>query len=188
MTPSGSLAPRGERDSYFLDHACATMSVGLDIIDAWRVKQDRLKFNFDKARAVLIDSNMLSHEVMAGILGGFGFRQLHRFADIARGQDFLKANPVELVFVDPYTYGEAGLDFIRWAHDNCARTPIFVVTGHAFLRAVTEARDAGADYVIAKPYSPSVLLERLIWVAEQSGRKIGATDEPMLHETAGVAA
>lgn len=166
------------------------MSVGLDIVDSWRVKQERLKFNFDKARAVLIDSNMLSHEVMAGILGGFGFRQLHRFADIARGQEFLKASPVELVFVDPYTYGEAGLDFIRWARaePSCARSPIIVVTGHAFLRAVTEARDAGADYVIAKPYSPSVLLERLIWVAEQGGRKIGATDEPMAHEIAGVAA
>lgn|GEM_PF-3123362 len=166
------------------------MSVGLDIIDSWRVKQERLKFNFDKAHAVLIDSNMLSHEVMAGILGGFGFRQLHRFANIGHSQDFLKSSPVELVFVDPYRYGEAGLDFIRWARTepSYARSPIIVVTGHAFLRAVTEARDAGADYVIAKPYSPSVLLERLIWVAEQDGRKIGATDDPMAHEIAGVAA
>ena len=166
------------------------MSVGLDIVDSWRIKQDRLKFNFDKARAVLIDSNMLSHEVMAGILGGFGFRQLHRFADIHRGQEFLQSNPVELIFVDPYTYGDAGLDFIRWARAEplCANSPIVVVTGHAFLRAVTEARDAGADYVIAKPYSPSVLLERLIWVAEQGGRKIGATDEPMPHEMHGEAA
>ena len=68
-----------------------------------------------------------------------------------------------------------GFEFVKWVRSerlgSNSNVPIFIVTGHAFLRAVTETRQAGADYVIAKPYSPSVLLDRIVWVAETEGRR-----------------
>lgn len=145
------------------------------ITDAWSTKKSRLKFNFDKATAVLIDSNALSLEVLTGILSGFGFRRLNRFLDMRKATDFVKLNPIDIIFIDPYVYGEEGFDFVKWVRSerigSNSNVPIFIITGHAFLRAVSDTRQAGADYVIAKPFSPAVLLERIVWVSESEGRR-----------------
>ena len=33
---------------------------------------------------------------------------------------------------------------------------------------VAEARDCGANFVVTKPFSPTLLLERILWVARDS--------------------
>ena len=48
-----------------------------------------------------------------------------------------------------------------------AFAPTMLVSGHTQLRNVQRARDCGANYIVAKPVSPDVLLERIIWVARE---------------------
>jgi DNA-binding response OmpR family regulator len=46
--------------------------------------------------------------------------------------------------------------------------------GHQTLGNVRQARDAGANLVVAKPLSPDVLLRRITWVARESRQFIVA--------------
>ncbi len=46
--------------------------------------------------------------------------------------------------------------------------PVLVLTGHASLKGIAAARDAGAHLVLRKPLSPRILLERIRWALTAS--------------------
>ena len=46
-----------------------------------------------------------------------------------------------------------------------AFTPAILVTGHTPRDKVEKARDCGANYIVTKPLTPLVLLERIIFVS-----------------------
>lgn len=46
------------------------------------------------------------------------------------------------------------------------------------MRLITNTRRCGADYVVAKPFSTSGLLARLLWVANTEGRRGGELTAP----------
>jgi DNA-binding response OmpR family regulator len=45
--------------------------------------------------------------------------------------------------------------------------PVVLTMGHARPSQVHLARDSGANFVVAKPITPKVLLERIFWVARE---------------------
>lgn len=45
--------------------------------------------------------------------------------------------------------------------------PIMLLTGHADLQAIVEARDAGVNEIMVKPVSPAALYQRLINIIER---------------------
>jgi DNA-binding response OmpR family regulator len=49
--------------------------------------------------------------------------------------------------------------------DSAAAMLVIVVTGKPSREVVTTAQRSGADYVVAKPFSPKVLLDRILWSA-----------------------
>ena len=51
-------------------------------------------------------------------------------------------------------------------HNPNRHTPVIVLTGHAQARNVERARDCGANLVLAKPISPKMIYDRLLWIAE----------------------
>ena len=52
-----------------------------------------------------------------------------------------------------------------------AAAPGIMLTAYTYVRLITTARQCGADYVIAKPFSTQGLLERILYVAESEGRR-----------------
>lgn len=134
-----------------------------------------ITFNFAKASVAMIDPSPLCLEVMTGILAGYGFRKLHRCADLPAGTDLVKVRPIDLILIDPYPFGEVAYDFVRWLRSDQrngnSASPIVIVTAQTCVRLITAARQCGADYVIVKPFSTAGLLERILWVAESDGRR-----------------
>ncbi|MBI1250023.1 MAG: response regulator [Alphaproteobacteria bacterium] len=132
-------------------------------------------FNFSRASVVLIDANQLCLQVMTGILAGFGFRKMQKCLDLSIGTDAVKRQAVDLILLDPAPFGEMGYDFVRWMRSekigSNAAAPVIIVTAFTSVRMITACRRCGADYVIAKPFSTSQLLERIVWVAESEGRR-----------------
>jgi DNA-binding response OmpR family regulator len=57
--------------------------------------------------------------------------------------------------------------------------PVVLVSGHVRASDVARARDTGANFFVAKPLTPNVLLQRILWVARDKrpfvevGRYIG---------------
>jgi DNA-binding response OmpR family regulator len=134
-----------------------------------------LTFNFKNAAVVMIDASPLALEVVTGILSGCGFRRMFRCADLRSGTDIVKTHSVDLVLIDPYAFGENAYNLISWMRSERrgpnAAVPVIIMTAYTYVRLITVARQCGADYVIAKPFSTQGLLERILYVAETEGRR-----------------
>ena len=65
-----------------------------------------------------------------------------------------------------------GFEFIRWLRrsgpENNRTVPVLVVTGATAADEVAKARDCGANFVVAKPVTPLVLLQRIIWLGRDT--------------------
>ena len=127
------------------------------------------QFNLEKARALVVDGNNQALDILCGVLTAFGLRQIVRKMNGKQAQAELLAHPFDLILVDGQTPEMDGYDLIHWLRHDAAETirmtPAIVVTAHTPRAKVVQARDCGANFVIAKPISPSVILERILWVA-----------------------
>ena len=76
---------------------------------------------------------------------------------------------VDLILVDCAMPEMDGYDFIRWlrreAPTQARQTPVIMLTGHAAASKVHKSRDCGASFVVTKPLTPAVLLQRIVWLS-----------------------
>lgn len=125
--------------------------------------------NLEKARALIVDDNPQSLDILVGVLTSFGLRNIVRKSNGQEAQDELKLHPVDLILTNATLPELDGYDLIRWLRreaDEASRmTPTIVVTAHTKRSQVEKARDCGANFIITKPISPAVMLERILWVA-----------------------
>jgi CheY-like chemotaxis protein len=130
------------------------------------------RINLRRTSVLVLDSNPQSLDVMRQILAGFGVRTIYACETLKDAKAQFNAHQVELIVVDPLSSGNEGYDFIRWTRreeDSANRcTPVIAAMGHQTLTNVRQARDAGANLVVAKPLSPEVLLKRITWVAKEA--------------------
>lgn len=133
-----------------------------------------LTFNFSKAQVLAVDGNAPSMNVLCQILSGFGFRHFLRCTDIEKARPMIASQIVDMVLIDPFNFRQDSHDLIRWLRSERlganSMAPVLVITGHASVEEIAAAKECGADYIVAKPYSPVVLLERILWVARRDGR------------------
>lgn len=54
---------------------------------------------------------------------------------------------------------------------------VIVMTGHTPRDLIEKARKVGADYVVAKPFSPSTLLDRILWSAASPADRLRDDDD-----------
>ncbi len=132
-------------------------------------------FNFANASVLMIDASPISLEVMTNILSGYGFKRMYRCSDLASGTDIVKTHAIDLLLIDPFAFGEDGYKLVSWLRSEQrgpnANVPVIIVTAYTRVKLITMARQCGADYVIAKPFSTSALLQRILWVASCDGRR-----------------
>lgn len=137
-------------------------------------------FNLSKATVMVVDDNPYSLKLTAQTLLGFGMkgRTLCQTADQAR--QFLQHNVVDLMIVDCDMPDEDGYDLVRWLRrsgmDPNAFTPVLMISGHIRRTMVAKARDCGANFMVTRPLTPSVLLERILWLAKDPRAFIQAGD------------
>lgn len=125
--------------------------------------------NLEKARALIVDDNVQSLDLLAGVLTSFGLRNIVRKESGREAREELEFRPVDLVLASAQLPEVDGYDLIRWLRreaDEASRmTPAIIVTAHTRRAHVEKARDCGANFIITKPISPAVMLERILWVA-----------------------
>lgn len=126
------------------------------------------KINLAKATVVAIDGSLHSLDVTGQILKGLGVAVVHRFDKLSEAHKYVERKAVDLIIIDPGIEDAAGYGFIkevRRSQGPNAFTPVVFVTGHVRKVDVAQGRDSGANFVIAKPISSSVMLQRILWVA-----------------------
>lgn len=131
--------------------------------------QGAARINLRTLKALCVDSNALGLDILSQTLLGFGVDRIFRAPTVAEAKGILKKHTIDLILCDAQLGDESGNDFVRWLRvsgnePNC-HAPVFVVTGHAIEPEVLNARDCGSSFVVTKPLSPAILMQRILWVA-----------------------
>ncbi len=135
--------------------------------------------NLSKANVLLVDDSPFGLNLMDQMMKGFGVRACYACSSGAAAKDLLRRDPMDLIVLDCDLPDIDGYDLTRWLRksglDN-AYTPVIMVAGHTKASKVKKARDCGANFIIARPFSPSVLLERIVWIARDPRPFLEARD------------
>ena len=143
------------------------MSGGSPTLDA--------RLYFGALSVMLVEANELELEILAQVFGSFKVRNIARQSSTLSAQSLLERDAVQLIVVgsthqdrdDPDEY-----DFIRWVRRSrveAIRTAaVILLAGHTLQSNVFRARDCGASFVIAKPITPRVLYDRVVWLAKDA--------------------
>jgi DNA-binding response OmpR family regulator len=129
-----------------------------------------LKVNLGKARVLLVYDNVRALDILSSALAGLGVRNLKRCGTLEDAKRTLARQQIDLVIADCDMCEFDVLDFVHWLRrsglEDNAFTPVMMVTSHTQIGRVKKARDCGANFIVAKPLLPAVLLERIVWVAQ----------------------
>ncbi len=141
--------------------------------------QDGEKINLEKASIMLIDANNQGLDILTQVFAGFGARTPHRCQAAPEAIDLLRKVDVDLIVVEADLPGEMdGYDFVHWVRRSGlpqnAFAAVILISGHTRAENVVRGRDCGANFIIVKPISPTVLLQRVIWVAKENRQFVEA--------------
>jgi len=124
--------------------------------------------NLEKVSLLALDTSVHGCKILSQIVRGFGIRNVKACTRIEEAREAFVATPFDLAVVDPGTEGE-GIELLRWLRRQEKSVnrfvPVILVSGHSTPSMVHRARDSGANYFVAKPLTPTTLLDRILWVA-----------------------
>lgn len=129
-----------------------------------------VRINLERSRLLLVDDNAQALAVASAMFRGFGMHRQFKASSASEAQSIVQSRELDLIVMDGAMPDMDGYDFVRWLRTevpgDAALTPVIIMTGHAARSMVEKSRDCGANFVISKPFSPEVLLQRVYWVAK----------------------
>ena len=127
--------------------------------------------NLSGTHFLIVDDNDNSLKILSELVKSFGVANITTAADGAEAKAHLSRQPFDLLLTDAHMPVCSGYDLVRWLRnrprDEDRIIPAIIVSAHTREHEVVEGRDCGAHYILAKPASPLILLERICWIAEQ---------------------
>ena len=128
------------------------------------------KVNLEKLAVLIVDNNAQSLEIMGQVMTGFGIRNITKCQTVKEAKGVVSRGPLDFVLCEAQLPDEDGYAFLRWirreAPDPNKYVAAVVVTGHTRISQVMKARECGAHFIVAKPITPAVLLQRIVWVSK----------------------
>ncbi len=126
-------------------------------------------FNLSRASVMVVDDNPFSMKLTTQTLLGFGIKTRHLCTSTKMASDILQVHPIDLLIVDGNMPGADGYDLVSWLRrsnlEPNAFVPVLMISSHTRASQVTKARDCGANFIVARPITAGVLLERILWLA-----------------------
>lgn len=127
------------------------------------------RVNLEQASVLLVDDNPQALDILASIVQGFGVREQIRCGSALEACEIVRKRMVDLILLDCAMPEMDGYDFVKWLRRETPAptclTPVIMLTGHAAPSKVQKSRDCGASFVVTKPLTPGVLLQRILWLA-----------------------
>lgn len=137
-----------------------------------------IRLNLERSLVLLIDDNPQALEATSGMLRGFGMHRQVKCTSALDAQNIVKTRELDLIVTDCALPDMDGYDFVRWlrrsAPEEANFLPVIMLMGHAARTMVEKSRDCGANFVVTKPLTPSVLLQRIYWVAKDERAMVRA--------------
>lgn len=130
------------------------------------------RLDFRKARALIVDDNPQSLDLLSQVLAGFRLQQLKTCLSAGEARSLVALEKFDLILIDFAMPEEDGLHLARYIRSEPSlpnqTAPILILHGYTPVEMVMQARDAGANMIIRKPVAPSVLLDRIEWIARNN--------------------
>ena len=130
----------------------------------------KIRINLDRSVVLLVEQNPQALEALASMFRGFGVRKLFKANSGAEAMTTVRGQQLDLIVTDASLADMDGADFVRWlrreAPEGARYAPVIMLTGHAARSMVEKSRDCGANFVVARPFTPELLLQRVFWVAK----------------------
>ncbi len=118
-----------------------------------------------RLRVLIIEDNQHFRLLLRTVLNSMGVHTIHEAHDGEHALALLRDTPADLLIVDQKMAPMDGLSFVRklrrGAEPVTSTIPVLMVTGHVDDHLRRQARDAGADDVLAKPLSAKDLIVRI---------------------------
>jgi two-component system, chemotaxis family, chemotaxis protein CheY len=118
---------------------------------------------------LVADPNAYARRITNGILRGFGANKVLEVEQTLSLFQVLSGQKIDILLCDTRLPPHGGLMLtrtIRRNSNNENRTiPILLMSSDTGESTIKNARDAGANIVVAKPMSPKGLYDRLAWIA-----------------------
>ena len=137
----------------------------------------KARINLGKAVVLLLDDSNESLAILVQIVSAFGVKHFHKCSSVDEAKDVAGHCEIDLVLAAAHMREGSGYEFVEWLRRSKAGgnafAPVILLSGHVQLSHVKSARDCGANFIVAKPVSPAVLLERIVWVARESRPFVG---------------
>jgi len=137
-------------------------------------------FNLNGAVTMVVDDSAFGLDLTTEALRGFGIQTRYPCHSARDAIEILKDHAIDLMLVDCEMPDMDGHELVRWLRksklDPNAYVPIIMTAGHVRKSKVADVRDCGANFLVTKPFSAAVLLERVIWVARDTRPFLDAGD------------
>ncbi len=128
---------------------------------------------------MVVSEKSIDQDILAQMLMGFGVSSIQRIANIAGATAASRSEVFDLALIDSGQSecdGFALAEAIRRQNDPTLRQlPIVLILGHVRPTDVVRARDCGANLVLTKPFSPQILFDRILWIAQDHRKFIETT-------------
>ena len=130
----------------------------------------KVRINLERAVVLVID-NALGLDILSSIFLGYGVRNLHRGRTLAEAMEILQTYQIDLIVMESLMPGEDAYEFVqalrRMEVDENRFAPVVLLSAHTAASRVKRGRDCGSNFLIGKPISAKVLLQRILWVAKE---------------------
>jgi DNA-binding response OmpR family regulator len=128
------------------------------------------RLGLNAVEPLIVDDNHQSLEVVTAILMGFGINRSVKCGSVAEARDMLQTRTFDILIVDCEMPDEDGFSLVRHVRADPQGSnftvPILMMSAVTPQSKVEDGRDNGANFTIAKPVSPTTLLERMLWIAQ----------------------
>lgn len=127
------------------------------------------RVNLKGAAALLVDNDHFTRGLVAQMFRGFGMDSPSLCDTGEEAKTHLRHHGADLVIIAGGLPDMTGADLTRWIRRQDKATfrfvPIIVASGYTQMHLVSTSRDAGANLVVKKPFAPSSLFDRIVWLA-----------------------
>lgn len=134
-------------------------------------KPPKALLNLQRTSVLLADADLMGQSIVVQMLIGFGARAVVRCDELAEARRQLGHQSFDLIITDPASFGADGYELIGWLRRELPapnrHAPVLVVTGHTESGRIGQLRDSGANFVVSRPLSATVLLERILWMSRE---------------------
>ena len=125
--------------------------------------------NLERAQLLLLDDHAEGLKILVQIVSAFGVKRYHRCRLSDEAKVVASQHELHLILINANLKESSGYEFMSWLRGANLQpnsfAPVILLTGHTQKSNVERARDCGANFIITKPVSPAIILQRILYVA-----------------------